>query len=94
MAKQILYVDKSRDHIEHITHLGTATSRYTKRGLVRRMEEKGKEYFTEGGGKRAYLVVAKSASGEKYVHTQPDSSKRDNLLSLPKCPASLKEKTD
>jgi len=94
VAKQILYVDKTKDHVEHITHLGTATSRYTKRGVIRRMEEKGKKFFTEGGGKRAYLVVARSASGEKYVHTQPDSTKKDNLLSLPKCPPGLKEKSE
>ena len=93
MAKQIRYVDKTKDHLEHITHLGTARGRYTKRGLVRRIEE-GKKFFTKGGGKRAAIEVATSAKGEKYVRTQRDSTTKDNLLSLPKCPLGLKVKKD
>jgi len=94
MAKQILYVDKGGDHVEHITYLGTATSRYTKRGIIRRIEDDGKQYYTEADGERAYLKVAKTAGGAKYVHTKPDSTKKDNLLSLPKCPPGLKNKKD
>jgi Protein of unknown function (DUF3892) len=94
MAKQIHYVDKGGDRVEHITHLGTATSRYTRRGIVRRMEQKGKKFYTEAAGKRAYLTVAKTADGDKYVRTQSDSTKKDNLLALPKCPPGLKAKKD
>jgi hypothetical protein len=94
MSKRIRYVDKNKDHLEHITHLGTAHSRYTKRGIVRRIEKDGKTYYTEEGGKRADLEVVIPAKGEKYVRTQRDSVTIDNLLSLPSCPSTLKEKKD
>ena len=32
-----------------------------------------------------YLQPVVSSLGEKYVRSEPDSSQRDNLLSLPRC---------
>lgn len=93
MAKRIMYVDKTMGHLEHITHLGTETSRYTKRGLIRRMDE-GKQYYTYEDGERAYLEVVRPKARDPYVRTQPDSMTEDNLLSLPKCPSGLKQKKD
>jgi len=91
MAKRIRYADKTKNHHEAITHLGTDEKRYTKRGVVRRIEKDGKNFYTEEGGKKAYLEVISPAQGEKYVRTKADGQWTDNLLALPACPSGLKD---
>jgi hypothetical protein len=56
---------------------------------VRKIEKGGDLFYTQEGGKTAWLEVVTPQSGEKYVRTIPDGTLRDNLLSLPACPPFL-----
>lgn len=48
--------------------------------------ESGKwQFYVYVGGSKVYAVVAKSASGHKYLKTQNDGEHQNNLLSLPEC---------
>ena len=42
-----------------------------------------KAYVLDSYGNKAYLRAMISSSGHKYVETQPDNTKTDNLLRLP-----------
>lgn len=39
-------------------------------------------YFTTGGGKEADVGTVHPTSGDPYIRTKPDSTIKDNLLSL------------
>ncbi len=43
-------------------------------------------FWTQGGGKSVWVVIAKSSQGHEYLKTEPDGDIPDNLLSLPECP--------
>jgi hypothetical protein len=43
-------------------------------------------YVERPVGHRVKVVIATSASGRKYLKTEADGEKPDNLLSLPECP--------
>lgn len=43
-------------------------------------------YVERPAGHRVWVVVAKSASGRKYLKTENDGEQPNNLLSLPECP--------
>jgi hypothetical protein len=48
--------------------------------------ESGKwTFYVFAGGKRADVIVAKSAQGNKYLKTVSDGEQPNNLLSLPEC---------
>jgi hypothetical protein len=38
------------------------------------------------GGQTVWVIVARSAAGNKYLKTQNDGEQPNNLLSLPECP--------
>ena len=42
-------------------------------------------FFVQQGGQKAYVVVAVSRSGRKYLKTEADGYEPNNLLSLPEC---------
>jgi Protein of unknown function (DUF3892) len=44
------------------------------------------QFFVNAGGKTAWVIVATSQFGHKYLKTQNDGEQPDNLLSLPQCP--------
>ena len=49
--------------------------------------EAGKwRFYVSVGGKSVVVVIAKSASGHKYLKTTADGDQPNNLLSLPECP--------
>lgn len=43
-------------------------------------------FYVQKGGHTVWLIIAKSAHGNKYLKTQNDGDSPDNLLSLPECP--------
>lgn len=43
-------------------------------------------FYVSVGGKSVRVIVAKSASGHKYLKTENDGEQPNNLLSLPECP--------
>lgn len=82
--------------IEHITHVGGfGTSQWTLEveEVIRRIESRGsdhEDFFVKVGKYEADVFVVDPGRGRrKYIKTEPDSTKVDNLLSLPKCPKSL-----
>ena len=49
--------------------------------------ESGKwRFWTSVNGDSVWVLVAKSAAGNKYLKTQNDGDQPNNLLSLPECP--------
>jgi hypothetical protein len=49
--------------------------------------EAGKwNFWVSVNGESVWVVVARSASGNKYLKTQNDGEEPNNLLSLPECP--------
>lgn len=78
-------VESPGTHEQHITQVklsgGTVETRtqvhdYIKLGHV--------YYYTVGGGKTAQVEAVTSSQGTKYIKTKPDSTIKDNLLSLPR----------
>ena len=50
--------------------------------------ESGKwRFWVSANGQSVWVIVAVSASGNKYIKTQNDGEQPNNLLSLPECPA-------
>ena len=50
--------------------------------------ESGKwEFWVSVGGQSAWVIVATSRFGNKYLKTRADGEQPDNLLSLPECAA-------
>lgn len=43
-------------------------------------------FYVHAAGKSVWVVVAKSAAGNKYLKTENDGEQPNNLLSLPECP--------
>lgn len=43
-------------------------------------------YVERPEGHRVRVIVARSAAGNRYLKTEADSDRPDNLLSLPTCP--------
>lgn len=49
--------------------------------------ESGKwRFYVSVNGQSVWVIVAKSAAGNKYIKTQNDGEQPNNLLSLPECP--------
>ena len=43
-------------------------------------------FYVAVGGRSVWVIVAKSAYGNKYLKTEADGEQPNNLLSLPECP--------
>ncbi|MEA9608863.1 DUF3892 domain-containing protein [Xanthomonas campestris pv. plantaginis] len=49
--------------------------------------ESGKwRFYVSVSGQSVWVIVATSASGNKYIKTKNDGEQPNNLLSLPECP--------
>ncbi|HEU4662130.1 MAG TPA: DUF3892 domain-containing protein [Pseudolabrys sp.] len=79
--------------VEHITAVGGFGSSQWKlsvQEVIRRIESTGpdhEEFYVHVGNSEANVVVVPAtAHTRKYIKTVPDSTRKDNLLSLPECP--------
>jgi hypothetical protein len=79
--------------VEHITHVGGYGSKpwtLTVEEVIRRIESTGpdhEDFFVHVGQYQADVFVVWPGQGRrKYIKTVRDSTKLDNLLSLPECP--------
>jgi hypothetical protein len=85
MARQITCIlTTSREHHEHITRVGGTWGNISRQDCASDITNRRETYFVSGGGKRAD-VEAYQRGGIWYIKTVPDSTKKDNLLSLPDC---------
>lgn len=88
---QIQCINKTNRHSAHerISHVGGSTPSRWKLTLseaITAIETGAWQFYVSVGGVSVWVVVAKSASGHKYLKTQNDGEQPNNLLSLPECP--------
>jgi hypothetical protein len=75
-----------------ISHLGchTTTNVYlnlSEAEVIRRIESRADTFFVERPSGHIVEVVVAEREGKKYLKTEADGERPDNLLSLPDCPA-------
>jgi hypothetical protein len=81
--------DRANPH-EKITHIGGRNGdgtawRLTQEAAVTGIEGGRWRFFVRRGGRTVDVVVAVSRWGHKYLRTEADGARPDNLLSLPEC---------
>jgi len=76
---------------EHITHVGGPNPQGMGRwkdpvaNVVYRIEHRIDQFYTNDGGKIAWVEVRESASGRKYLQTHADGNWNNNLLAQSEC---------
>jgi len=91
---QIKCINKpNRDsELEHITHVGGYGQSHWKlpvETVIDRIESRGsdhEDFYVKVGNAESDVVVVRPAGRRAHIRTTPDSTRRDNLLSLPECP--------
>ena len=71
--------------VERITHVGGENWKQTLSETIQEIEDDQYEFFVTVNAKEVKVVVAESHAGNKYLKTETDYYKPNNLLSLPEC---------
>jgi hypothetical protein len=88
MPKHVSCIVKSDRHNPHerITHIGGYGWKITQEQAIRDIEADPNTYYTHVDGNSAWIEVATSRQGNKYIRTKGDDENQNNLLSLDSCP--------
>lgn len=78
-------VNSSHEHITHIKGLNTSGAVFesTVAVAIANLKSGNYKYHVERAGRTINVTHQKSAAGNEYIKTEPDSTQKDNLLSLP-----------
>jgi hypothetical protein len=81
--------DNPWERIINVGGLNADSSRWrlTQKGAIDGIQNGTYEFYVQSGLQQAEVIVAESRFGNKYLKTEADTTTRDNLLSLPECPA-------
>lgn len=76
---------------ERISHVGGQNPDGTQWKLsltdaIKGIESGQWKFYVSVGGDSVWVIVSKSAAGNKYLKTENDGDQPNNLLSLPECP--------
>lgn len=82
-------LDRENPH-ERITHIGgtypnRVSWKLTEEEAIASIESGFSSYYVKQGGKEVEVVIDER-NGRKYLRTDPDDTKENNLLSLEDCP--------
>jgi Protein of unknown function (DUF3892) len=90
MANRITHIRKpdvnsSHQHITHIkgTRPDGLTFESTVAVVVANLKTGDYSYYVQRDGRTINVTHQKSMAGNEYIKTEPDSTQKDNLLSLP-----------
>ena len=80
-------VNSSHEHITHIGYHDAYSKKVTitVKDAIKRIDANSLEFYVQTGNDKAYVTVVRTKDHEPFIKTVPDSTKKDNLLSLPQC---------
>ena len=74
------------DRISHVGGTHPRRWKLTQEQAITAIESGRWQFYVTVGGHTVWVIVARSAAGNKYLKTQNDGEQPNNLLSLPECP--------